>query len=320
MLKILYSINLIKRFSTVNTSIGYDQFSGSTRECNHLVTPSPWPLCTSQSAFGLVLAMASFFHGYENSVTCFFFALTLTLTLGFMGFWWRYVVRESTFEGNRASKVQFTVIELASINFIQFEKFLYLIFIFLFAILIAYLILYIFTKNEKLNFLQLIFKLIVNLVLVLAEVPFVVAFVILYGIYILNNYLKKNMISIILTNSTSTLDNFSFFNKHVLLFVNNFNDLIKDTSFFRIYWYYILVVSLVVNPSYAFYLAIKLNKFKNVVELFYSYMSFRKTNKLHYALLPFILLRWSLNNQNKFFGKNLLIWIVNTILIKNKNV
>ena len=104
MLKILYPINLIKRFSTVNTSIGYDQFSGSTRECNHLVTPSPWPLCTSQSAFGLVLAMASFFHGYENSVTCFFFALTLTL--GCMDFWWRDVVRESTFEGNHTAKVQ----------------------------------------------------------------------------------------------------------------------------------------------------------------------------------------------------------------------
>ena len=114
MLKILYPINLIKRFSTVNTSIGYDQFSGSTRECNHLVTPSPWPLCTSQSAFGLVLAMASFFHGYENSVTCFFFALTLTL--GCMGFWWRDVVRESTFEGNHTAKKQLSVIKKNRLN------------------------------------------------------------------------------------------------------------------------------------------------------------------------------------------------------------
>ena len=33
MLKILYSINLIKKLSTVNTSTGYDQFSGSICEC-----------------------------------------------------------------------------------------------------------------------------------------------------------------------------------------------------------------------------------------------------------------------------------------------
>ena len=214
MLKILYPINLIKRFSTVNTSIGYDQFSGSTRECNHLVTPSPWPLCTSQSAFGLVLAMASFFHGYENSVTCFFFALTLIL--GCMGFWWRDVVRESTFEGNHIAKVQLGLIKkdhlklflqkikhveknLGLIDFPEVEKLLHLIFVIFFVVVIDYLILYIFSKNKSLSFLQLMFKLSINLILFLAEVPYCFIFLILYTIfkvrtflfYVLNKHLKK---------------------------------------------------------------------------------------------------------------------------------
>jgi cytochrome c oxidase subunit 3 len=93
-----------KKSFSVNTSVGYDKFAGSTRECNHLVTPSPWPFCTSESVFALVTTMASYFHGYLGSLSLFFFSLTLTLAC--MGFWWRDVVRESTFEGNHTAKVQ----------------------------------------------------------------------------------------------------------------------------------------------------------------------------------------------------------------------
>ena len=137
-------------------------------------------------------------NGYENSVTCFFFALTLTL--GCMGFWWRDVVRESTFEGNHTTKIQLGIIRkndlnlflrktkhveksLGLINFLELQKLLYLISVLFFLILIAYLTLYILSKNKNLSFLQLIFKLSINLILFLVEIPYCLIFLILYTVF-----------------------------------------------------------------------------------------------------------------------------------------
>ena len=108
----------------------------------------------------------------------------------------------------------------------------------------------------------------------------------------------RNMISVIITSSLSIPENFNYFNKYGVLLLNNFSSLIKDISFLRVYWYYVLFVSLFVNPSFAFYLVVKSNKCKNIVEFFYSYMNYRKTNRLHYAILPFLVLENYLKKKN----------------------
>ena len=107
----------------------------------------------------------------------------------------------------------------------------------------------------------------------------------------------RNMISVIITSSLSIPENFNYFNKYGVFFVNNFFNFIKEKSWWELYWYYILTVSLCVNPTFAFFLAVKSNKCKNIVEYFYSYMNFRKTNQLHYATLPFSILRYFLKKR-----------------------
>ena len=79
-------------------------FQGFTKEDNHLVAPSPWPLLTSEAAFGVVVSLTAFMHNYLYSHYFLFFSL-FTLILC-MGTWWRDVIREATFEGQHNSKVQ----------------------------------------------------------------------------------------------------------------------------------------------------------------------------------------------------------------------
>ena len=79
-------------------------------------------------------------------------------------------------------------------------------------------------------------------------------------------------------------NDFNYFNKYGVLLVNNFSSFTKDVSFLHVYWYYILTVNLCINPCFAFYLAVKSNKCKNAVEFFYSYMNFRKTDRLNYCV------------------------------------
>ena len=79
-------------------------FQGFTKEDNHLVAPSPWPLLTAEAAFGVVVSLTAFMHDYLYSHYFLFFSL-FTLILC-MGTWWRDVIREATFEGQHNSKVQ----------------------------------------------------------------------------------------------------------------------------------------------------------------------------------------------------------------------
>lgn len=76
----------------------------ATRHPFHLVTCSPWPLFSSISTFGLVVAIAGFMNDspYSLLLGCItFFSITLSASL-----WWRDVLREATFEGAHCYKVQ----------------------------------------------------------------------------------------------------------------------------------------------------------------------------------------------------------------------
>jgi heme/copper-type cytochrome/quinol oxidase subunit 3 len=70
----------------------------------HIVDPSPWPFFTSMSALYMVLGLVMYLHFYEKGFTLLFTGLILLLLC--MGFWWRDVVREATFEGQHTSYVR----------------------------------------------------------------------------------------------------------------------------------------------------------------------------------------------------------------------
>jgi heme/copper-type cytochrome/quinol oxidase subunit 3 len=62
----------------------------------HLVDPSPWPFCTSIGLWYLAFTTVAFFHNFLFSVFNIVFGLVyLALSLAF---WWRDVIRESTYE------------------------------------------------------------------------------------------------------------------------------------------------------------------------------------------------------------------------------
>jgi heme/copper-type cytochrome/quinol oxidase subunit 3 len=69
----------------------------------HLVDPSPWPILGSLGAFIATSGAVMWFHAYSGG--------GFTLTLGLiiivlvMGFWFRDIIRENTFEGNQTLKV-----------------------------------------------------------------------------------------------------------------------------------------------------------------------------------------------------------------------
>lgn len=70
----------------------------------HLVSPSPWPLYTSVSLFGLAtsaaLAMHNFFYSYYTNYTAF------VLVVSVMSFWFRDIISEATYLGDHTSAVQ----------------------------------------------------------------------------------------------------------------------------------------------------------------------------------------------------------------------
>jgi len=80
------------------------QFQGKTTHPFHLVTPSPWPLLTASFVFSLVVSAVSFFRGYLYGFTMLYFSYYCLYNC--CSYWWRDVVRESTFEGNHTSKVE----------------------------------------------------------------------------------------------------------------------------------------------------------------------------------------------------------------------
>jgi len=62
----------------------------------HLVDPSPWPFCTAIGLWYLAFTTVAFFHNFLHSAFNIIFGLVyLGVTLAF---WWRDVIRESTYE------------------------------------------------------------------------------------------------------------------------------------------------------------------------------------------------------------------------------
>lgn len=69
----------------------------------HLVDVSPWPLLSGLAGLGFTLGAVSYLHSFSyGGIVLFLGFLSLLLI---MGFWWRDVVREGTFEGNHTFQV-----------------------------------------------------------------------------------------------------------------------------------------------------------------------------------------------------------------------
>lgn len=70
----------------------------------HIVDPSPWPLTTAFGALGITFGSVLYFHEYNRGN--FILVLGFLVLLSSMVFWWRDVIRESTFEGFHTTAVQ----------------------------------------------------------------------------------------------------------------------------------------------------------------------------------------------------------------------
>lgn len=70
----------------------------------HLVDPSPWPVLSSISLFYLTLGGAGIMHFFTRSTSVFKLALIVLVIM--LGFWWRDVVREGTYNLHHTEKVQ----------------------------------------------------------------------------------------------------------------------------------------------------------------------------------------------------------------------
>ena len=70
----------------------------------HMVTVSPWPLVGSLAAFVLTTGGVMYMHFFENGFFVLEFGLFLVALVFF--FWWRDVIRESTYEGMHTLVVQ----------------------------------------------------------------------------------------------------------------------------------------------------------------------------------------------------------------------
>ena len=70
----------------------------------HLVDPSPWPILTATSALSMLLGVVLYMHSISNGL---FVSLLGVLSVTVcMGYWWRDVVREATYEGCHSLVVQ----------------------------------------------------------------------------------------------------------------------------------------------------------------------------------------------------------------------
>lgn len=70
----------------------------------HIVDASPWPLVVAFSAFFMLLGLALFMHSYKLGYSL--FVLGFLCTVLNVGFWWRDIVREGTYEGAHTFAVQ----------------------------------------------------------------------------------------------------------------------------------------------------------------------------------------------------------------------
>jgi cytochrome c oxidase subunit 3 len=89
----------------------------------HLVSPSPWPIATSNNLFSLTTSGAFTLHFFKNLYIIFFLALTLVVYA--MGLWFRDVIFEATYKGSHTLAVQ-KGIYIGVILFIVSEVFFFL--------------------------------------------------------------------------------------------------------------------------------------------------------------------------------------------------
>jgi cytochrome c oxidase subunit 3 len=117
-----YFIKSTKRLLGTDTFYSYEKFNWRNYSYNinesllkanklgilghsyHLVSPSPWPLITSFTAFTMLVGVVAYMHRYTGGgFTLFFGEISLILA---MSIWWRDVIREATWQGNHTLKVQ----------------------------------------------------------------------------------------------------------------------------------------------------------------------------------------------------------------------
>ena len=91
----------------------------------HLVDPSPWPLVVSIAVGSLVTNSVFYFYNYSFSFGLLMFSFALVVLAAV--FWWRDVIRESTFEGQHTSVVQLSL-RFGVILFIVSEALLFFAF------------------------------------------------------------------------------------------------------------------------------------------------------------------------------------------------
>jgi cytochrome c oxidase subunit 3 len=70
----------------------------------HLVDPSPWPFVGSISCLMTTLGAVLYIHSYENGNIL--LSMGIIMILITMIFWWRDIIRESTYEGHHTTHVQ----------------------------------------------------------------------------------------------------------------------------------------------------------------------------------------------------------------------
>jgi cytochrome c oxidase subunit 3 len=91
----------------------------------HIVDPSPWPFFTSMGAFCMLTGTAMFMHFYDQGLM--YVRLGFFLLLISAIFWWRDVIRESTFEGHHTTYVR-KGLKMGMILFIVSELMLFFAF------------------------------------------------------------------------------------------------------------------------------------------------------------------------------------------------
>lgn len=78
-------------------------FNNYQRHNFHMVDPSPWPLLASFASFFITVGGVLFMHRYELGLHTLLFGVLFLLVIFF--FWWRDVIRESTFLGDHTQIV-----------------------------------------------------------------------------------------------------------------------------------------------------------------------------------------------------------------------
>lgn len=70
----------------------------------HIVDPSPWPFIASMGALFTTTGLVGYVHLFAQGFNLFIIGLIILVVSSF--FWWRDVIRESTFEGQHTSYVR----------------------------------------------------------------------------------------------------------------------------------------------------------------------------------------------------------------------